>query len=66
MQQEHRIVDVAGLIAVGCAECELVEFELGKCLAGTEAKIQEDDRSICRGPSRGLGRRRKGPTRGGW
>jgi hypothetical protein len=51
MEQEHGIIDVAGGVAVGRAEGEVVQLELRQRLSGAEAEVCQHDGAIDRGPS---------------
>ncbi len=64
VQQKHGVIDVPGRIAVGRAQCEVVQLEFGKRFACAEVKIRKDHRAIFCGPGGCLGRSRRGPARG--
>ena len=59
VEQEHRIVDLPGRIAMGRTQ------GVGKCLARSEAKIRQDDHAVFRGPGSCLAGSRERPTCGG-
>ena len=55
VEQEDGVVDVAGCVAVGCAQGQVVELEFGKCFAGAEAEVGEGDEAVGGGPFGGCG-----------
>ena len=60
VEQEDGVVDVAGGVAVGGAEGQVVELEFGQDFAGAEAEVGQGDEAVGGGPGYGVG------WRGGW
>jgi len=57
VEKEDCVVDVAGGVAVGRAQGEVMELELGEGFAGAEAEVGEGDGAVGCGPLGGLGLR---------
>ena len=55
VQQEDGVIDVAGRVAVGRAQGQVVELELREGFAGAEAEVGEGDLAVGGGPFCGLG-----------
>ena len=65
VEEEHGIIDVARCIAVGRAESEVMQLELGQRLASAETKVGQNSNAVYGGPGNGKRLLRGWRTRGG-
>ena len=63
VEEEHGIIDVARCIAVGRAESEVMQLELGQRLASAETKVGQNSNAVYGGPGNGKRLLRGGRTR---
>jgi len=57
VEQEDGVIDLAGCVAVGRAQGQVMELELGQGFAGAEAEVGEGDGAVGGGPVGGWGLR---------